>query len=189
MFRSLLKKTRSCRRFNENFNIDKEILINLVDLARISPCMRNQQALKFTLSNNPEKNDLIFPCLSWAAALKDWRGPAAGERPSAYIVILGDTKISKDFGLDHGIAAMNMLLGATELGLGGCMVGSLNRDTLRLNLKINPSYEILLVVSLGKPAEKIVLEDLKNNSNTNYYRDKDNVHHVPKRKLEELIIA
>lgn len=167
--------------------ISRKTLVQLIELARLAPSMRNQQALKFALSYEPYKNNLIFGALKWAAALKDWNGPRDAERPAAYIVILGDTRITRDYGPDHGIAAQNILLGAVEQGLGGCMIGSIDRTLLAKSLGM-PSYlEILLVVALGKPAEKIILEDSKE-GDVMYYRDNKGYHHVPKRKIEDLII-
>jgi len=189
MFKDIVRECRSYRRFDEKHKVSRKVLRELVALARFSPCARNQQALKFMLSCDPRKNDLIFPALKWAGYLKDWKGPKAGERPAAYIIILGDREISKDFGCDHGIAAYSILLGAAEKGLGGCMVGSIDRSMLRKNLKIPECYQILLVVAIGKPAEKVVVENVKKNGCTRYYRDRTGVHHVPKLALKELIIG
>jgi hypothetical protein len=61
-----------------------------VNLARLSASAANLQPLRYILSNDPHKNELIFSCLAWAAYLKDWPGPPEGERPSAYIIMLGD---------------------------------------------------------------------------------------------------
>ena len=117
-----------------------------------------------------------------------WSGPAEGERPAAYIVILGDTELARGFGCDHGIAAQSIMLGATERGLGGCMIGSIDRPELRQVLDIPERYEILLVLALGKPAETVVLEDVGPDGDIKYYRDDEDVHHVPKRSLDELIL-
>ncbi|MGD8968485.1 MAG: nitroreductase family protein [Anaerolineae bacterium] len=124
----------------------------------------------------------------WAGYLKDWAGPAEGERPAAYIVILGDTEIRKNFGCDHGIAAQSIMLGATERGLGGCMLGALDTRGLREALSIPDRYDILLALALGKPKETVVLEETGPDGDIKYYRDEDGVHHVPKRPLEELIL-
>ena len=102
--------------------------------------------------------------------------------------MVGDTKISKTFECDHGIAAQSILLGASELGFGGCMLGSINKAALKKDLKISPRYKILLVIALGKPKEKVVIEKKKNGGNIKYWRDNKNVHHVPKRKLEDIIL-
>jgi len=189
VIRDLVIKNRTCRRFYQEVPIERETLKELVDLARLSASARNRQPLKYVLSCDPQKNELIFSCLGWAALLKDWPGPAEGERPSAYIVILGDTEISQTFGCDHGIAAQSILLGAREKGLGGCMHGSVKRDKLSKALGIPPTYEILLVLSLGKPREKVVIGTIGPGENSNYWRDSDSVHHVPKRRLDDIIIG
>ncbi len=166
-----------------------ETLRELVDLARLSASGKNLQPLKYMLSCDPQKNARIFPHLGWAALLKDWPGPQEGERPSAYVIILGDTRIKPSAGLDHGIAAQSIMLGATERGLGGCMIRSINREELRKALEIPPCYSILLVLALGKPKEKVVIDPVGSDGDVRYWRDKDSVHHVPKRSLDEIIIG
>ncbi len=188
MIKELVLKNRSRRRFQEEVSIDKETLRELVDLARCSASGANRQPLKYLLSWEQEKNAKIFPNLFWAAALKDWDGPAQGERPSAYIIILGDKEISETFGVDHGIAAQSILLGAVEKGLGGCMLGAINVKGLREALQIPEKYAVLLVIALGKPNEEVVLETVGKDNQTNYWRDSQGVHHVPKRPLEDIII-
>ncbi|NSW94992.1 MAG: nitroreductase family protein [Bacteroidales bacterium] len=187
-FEDLVFKTRSYRRFDEEFRVNTETLRQLVNLARLSPSAANRQPLKYILCNSRKKCDLIFPSLAWAGYLKEWGGPAKGERPSAYIVILGDTAITGSFGVDSGIAAQTIMLGATNLGLGGCMIASIKKDKLRADLNIPEKYEILLVLALGKPVEKVVIEDLKG-EDFKYWRDDNQVHHVPKRSLDDLIIS
>ena len=189
MIENLVKRNRSYRRFEESFTINESTLRELVSLARLSPSGGNAQPLKYVLSANPERNNLIFPALRWAAYLQGWPGPAEGERPSAYIVVLGDTEISKNFLCDHGIACQSILLGAVEKGLGGCLIGSIDREKLRENINIPERFEILLVIALGKPKEKVVIETVGHDGDIRYYRDSDQVHHVPKRSLEEIIIG
>ena len=188
MFKELILKDRSYRRFHEEQPIDRQTLLELVDLGRLSASGGNVQPLKYILSSDPEKNAKIFPCLAWAGDLTDWDGPAEGERPSAYIIILGDKEIGKSFGVDHGIAAQSILLGAAEKGIGGCMVGSVERKNLRKALDIPERYEILLVLALGKPRETVVLEEAGPDGDIKYYRDENDVHHVPKRPLDEIIL-
>ena len=187
MIEDLIRRNRSYRRFYQDRIIEKEILIELVNLARLSPSSANLQPLKYVLSNTPERNNLIFPCLAWAGYLKEWSGPQEGERPSAYIVILGDTEITRNFGCDHGIAAQSILIGATEKGLNGCILGSINRERLREVLPIPQRYEILLVIALGVKRETVVIEEVKGDG-IKYWRDEKSVHHVPKRSLSEIIL-
>ncbi|MGA2671045.1 MAG: nitroreductase family protein [Dehalococcoidia bacterium] len=189
MIRDLILKNRSCRRFYQEVDIKLETLKELVDLARLSASARNAQPLKYILSCEPQRNLLIFPHLTLAAYLKDWSGPVEGERPSAYIIILGDTEISRFWDYDAGIAAQSILLGATEKGLGGCMIANIGREGLRKALEIPPRYEILLVLALGKPKEKVVIETVGPSGDTKYWRDSQGVHHVPKRPLDDIIIG
>ena len=144
--------------------------------------------MKFILSASPEKNQLIFPTLGWAGYLEDWPGPEEGERPSAYIIILGDTDLGKSFQYDAGIASQSITLGAAEMGLGACLIGSIKRTTLRQALDIPEKYEILLVISIGKPAEEVILESVEEKEDIKYWRDEQSRHHVPKRDLDELIL-
>ena len=189
MISELVKENRSCRRFYEDQAVAPETLKELVNLARMSASGANLQPLKYILSCDPSKNADIFSCLAWAGYLKDWPGPAEGERPAAYIVVLGDTSISESAGCDHGIAAQTILLGAREKGLAGCMLGSIDRNALRDSLNIPSQLKILLVLAIGKPREQVVLEPVGPDNSIRYYRDNEGVHHVPKRKLEDIIIA
>lgn len=189
MIRDLILKNRSYRRFHQDVAIGEDVLRELVDLARLSGSGGNMQPLKFMLSWEAEKNARIFPLLAWARYLKDWGGPKEGERPSAYIIVLGDKKIGQSFFYDAGIACQSMLLGAVEKGLGGCLLGSVDRVKLRQDLSIAEHFEILLVVALGKPAETVVVEPIGGDGSYRYYRDSDDVHHVPKRSLDDLIQA
>ncbi|MGA1863784.1 MAG: nitroreductase family protein [bacterium] len=187
MIKDLMLKNRSYRRYDEGFRIGNETLVSLVELARFCPSAANLQPLKFLLCASVEKNRLIFNTLSWAGYLTEWPGPSEGERPSAYIVLLGDTSINRNFYCDAGIACQSILLGAVELGLGGCILGSVDREGLRRSFSIPVEYEILYVIALGKPAERILLEDIAEDGNIKYWRDDKGAHHVPKRLTDELI--
>jgi len=189
MIRDLVLKNRSYRRFYHEVDIKIETLQELVDLARLSASAANLQPLKYILSCDDEKNSLIFAHLVWATYLTNWTGPCEADRPAAYVIILGDTEISQAFGCDHGIAAQSILLGATEMGLGGCIIASVRREGLRKGLGIPPRYEILLVLALGKPKEVVVVEEVGVDGDIKYWRDSNGVHHVPKRSLDDIIVT
>jgi nitroreductase len=188
MFKELVLKNRSYRRFYEDEPVEMQTLRDLVNLARLTPSGANIQPLKYILSCHPEKNERIFSTLKWAGYLRDWPGPEKGEQPSAYILILNDTTLTKAAGCDHGIAAQTILLGAAEQGLGGCMIASINRQDLTQALSIPAQYEILLVLALGKPKEEVQIDPVGPDGNIKYWRDEQQVHHVPKRSIEEVIL-
>lgn len=187
--RKWVGSNRSCRRFDENHPISMATLTNLVDLGRQSASGANLQPLKYILTTNPQINERVFKTLGWAAYLKDWQGPQPGERPGAYIIVLHDTRITTNIDCDHGIASQSILLGARELGLAGCMLGAVNRKRLRSSLNIEPELKIMLVLAIGKPNEQAVLEVVGNDGDIRYWRDDNQVHHVPKRSLDEIVIT
>ncbi len=188
MISDLVRKSRTYRRFYQNVPLTEEMLRGLVDLARLSPSGRNAQPLKYMISWKPEMNEKIFPMLAWAGYLKDWGGPVEGERPTGYIIILGDKEIANNYGIDHGIASQSIMLGAVEQGLGGCIIQSVRRTELCQVLNISERYEILLVLALGKPKEEVVIEPIGPDGDIMYYRDANQVHHVPKRSLDDIIL-
>lgn len=187
MLKEIVEKSRSYRRFDESYSIDYRVLEDLITLARLKPSIADRQPLKYLIFNTPDLCSKIFPLLKWEGYLKDWNGPVSGERPSGYIIMLGDKSITENFSIDQVIAAQTIMLEAAEAGLGGCMVASVLKEELRKILFIPESYEILIVLALGKPIEEVVIEEIKNND-VRYWRDKDKIHHVPKRFLNELIV-
>lgn len=191
MLESLVLRNRSYRRFHEEVPVDVAALRELIGLARLSASARNMQPLRYILCTDRDTNAAIFSTLAWAGYLKDWPGPTGGERPAAYIVVLADTTnaIHNYIGVDHGLAMQNILLGAVERGLGGCIIGSVQRDRLRKVLAIPERYEILEVLALGKPKETVVVDPVNPDGDIKYWRDAEGVHHVPKRSLDDLIIA
>jgi nitroreductase len=189
MLKDLVLKCRSYRRFDQKANVDLTTLRELADMARCTASATNRQPLKYILCASKEKNAQVFSCLHWAALLKSWGGPKEGERPSAYIVMLGDKEVAPTFGVDPGIAAWTILLGAVEKGLGGCMLMNVDRDPLRQYLNIPARFDIPLVIAIGKPAETVIIDDLSPGESPNYFRDNADNHHVPKRRLKDIIVA
>jgi nitroreductase len=188
MLSDLIKKCRSYRRFYQDEAITRNDILEMIEAARLSASARNAQSLKYILSNDAKNNALIFPSLAWAAYFKEWLGPEEGERPSAYIIMLNDNEITNNYFCDHGIAVQSILLTAVEKGFGGCIIASVNREKLRKDLSIPDRYEIIQVIALGKPRETVVIEPLPSNGDFKYWRDENQVHHVPKRSLDEIVL-
>lgn len=188
MIKDLIMKNRSYRRFYQEKAIEMDMLKELLDLARLSPSGANKQNLRFILSNTKEKNDKISKCIFWAGYFKDWDGPEEGEKPSAYMIVVKDTTLGSGTPQDEGIAVQSILLGAVEKGLGGCIIGNIDRKNLKENFNLDEKYEIALVLALGYPKEEVVIETVDKSGDIKYWRDENQVHHVPKRTLEDLIL-
>ena len=183
MIKDLILKNRTYRRFHQEIPVERDTLKELVDLARLAAYGRNRQALKYILSCEPEKNARIYTHIGLGG------DPPEGDRPAAYIIILGDKEIIESFGCNQGIAAQNIMLGATEKGLGSCIIATIEREKLRETLAIPAQYDILLVVALGKSKETVVLETLAPGEDPAGYWDDKGVRHTPKRLLEDIIIG
>lgn len=186
--KDLILKNRSYRRFYNEQKISKQTLVDLVDLARLTPSAKNQQPLKYFLVHDENECAKVFPNLVWAAFLPDWKGPVEDERPSAYIIMLFDGSLNFSRYDDAGIAAQSILLGATEKGLGGCIIAAIQKEKLAIAMNLPDNLEIFYVLALGKPKEHVVIDDIDKDVNTKYWRDENQVHHVPKRKLEDVIL-
>ncbi len=191
--KDLVIKTRSYRRFYQDIEIETQNLLDLVELARLSASPRNRQALKYIIENRPAQNAEIFKHVTWAGALPEWDGPEDGERPSAYIIIMGDDSLQPPVhnayhDAAYGIAAQSIMLGATELELGGCMIVAVKRKPLSEYLQLPEYLQILCVLALGKPKEHVVIEQMPPDGNYNYRRDEHQTHFVPKRSLQDIII-
>jgi nitroreductase len=187
-FKEMVLKNRSYRRFDESHSLDRETLVDLVDCARQVPSGNNLQALRYIVSRAPDMNSKIFATLAWAAYLPEWPGPEPGERPTGYIVIVTPTPVGDITRVDLGIAAQTIVLGAAARGLGGCMFANIKRTELRKLLSLPENMAIPLVIAVGKPVEKVVLEEVASDGSIRYYRTPDGSHHVPKRSLEEVLL-
>lgn len=185
MFKELVTKARSYRRFDERTRVTEEELRALIEVVRLAPSGGNMQTLRFRLLWTVEECAALFPCVAWAGYLKAWAGPGEGERPTAYIGILGPD----DCNANTGIAAQTIQLAAAEMGVGACMIGSFKRDAAREALRVPGDLKLQLIVALGRPAETIVLEDIPASASIEYYRDAEDVHHVPKIVANDLILG
>lgn len=186
---NLLKKARSIRRFDASKPIERSLLEDLIESVRYTPSTSNLQALKFFISSDAETNALIRANTAWARLLPDYNGPAENENPTAYIVICLDTDISDKvelFRKDVGIAAQTINLCACEKGIGCCMIGSYGAARLIEDLRFTGNLSPQLILALGFPAESPVIVDAEDD--VKYFRDEQGIHHVPKRKVSELIV-
>lgn len=187
-FRDLVTRSRSIRRFDESSGIAEETLRELIELACYIPSAGNRQSLRYLPVTGSDMIDKVFPCLKWAGYLEDWPGPEPGERPPACLVVLCRKEDAADAICDSGIAAQTIMLGAAEKGLGSCIIASIDRDRLASGLGISDSWEVLLLIALGLPAETVVIDQIDAGGDIRYWRDRYGIHHVPKRKVEELMV-
>ncbi len=191
MLIDLLKKNRSYRGYDDSFRIERSMLEELIDCTRYTASSVNIQPLKYFAASEPETVALIQPLTHWAGKLKELHLPREGHRPTAFIVICQDMSVSDSptmFQRDIGIAAQTILLAATEKGLGGCMIGSFEKNALKKALSLPEQIEPMMVLAIGKPDETVLLTEVGPGGSTDYYRDENDVHFVPKRALKDILL-
>lgn len=179
-----ISERRTIRKYVRK-DVPEEVLLRCVDAARLSPSGANRQLLKYILVNDKELLKEVFSTLSWAGYLINYQ-PSEEEMPGAYVVLLLDKNIREDPGHDAGIAAMSVSMVAYDEGLGSCILGAVNRDKLRNILNVPEDLNIVLVIAIGYPAEKPVVDKMRK-GDVKYWLDKKGVLHVPKRSLEDIV--
>lgn len=184
----LSRTTRSFRRFRESYPVTETLMTQWVNNARVTASAANKQPLRYRIVTESDQCARVFETLSWAAALPDWDGPKEGERPTGYIVMAVDSQTFEGelWRFDAGIAAQTIMLASTEEGFGGCMILSFKRKQIKEILDMPEGLEPVLVLALGRPIEDVRLVDAEG-GDTTYYRNENQVHFVPKRRLEDVL--
>ncbi len=191
MLKDLVLKNRSYRGFDESRKISREELIELVEYARLCPSSVNKQPFKYRLVHEDLEVEALRKIVKWARGLPELTLPHEGMHPTAFIVVCLDKAIGETaerYQKDVGIVAQTILLAAVEKELGGCMIGNYSQVAVKETLNLSEDTPALLVIAIGKPMEDIVLTEASVGESVAYYRDENDIHYVPKRKLTDIII-
>jgi len=175
---------RTTRKFQQK-PVPEDVLRRCVEAARLSPSGSNRQPLKYVIVNDEQQLTKVFKATRWAGSLPEYY-PSDDEAPTAYIAILLDTTIRENPAHDAGITAMSISLVAYDSGIASCMLGGIDREVLRDVLNVPAQLNLVMLVALGYPAEKQVVEVAKDGQIT-YWLDDAGVIHVPKRPIKEIL--
>ena len=177
---------RTIRKFTQE-KLNSDDLNRLLEYARLAAYPANMQPLKFALITEDKKLKEIFPFTKWAGYLPETGTPCEGERPTAYIAILGDKSIKESFEVEAGAAITSMMLGAYDLGIASCWLGSIDRKKLLEVFRLSADkYDLLYLLALGYPAQESDVSEAINS--IKYFEQPGGKISVPKRPLEEIII-
>lgn len=182
---TLLRRNRSYRGYDKSCIITEAQLHRIVEVCTKVPSGRNQQVLRFKLLTKATGSDRMQGLYKLGGALPELHLPFPGTEPEAFIILCSSVEPDKWVHMDVGIAAQSMLLKATEMGLGGICIGAFNRNALvdTFDLPCEP----VLVLAIGKPAEKIELVPVHAGTPLKYYRE-NGTHFVPKIVTNDLIL-
>ncbi len=187
MFSDLVKATRSFRNFDPTYRLDDEVMKGLIELCRYTPSTANTQSIKFAYASSESACEKIFPMLGWAGYLKENKPPYDGNVPTGYILVCFDTDIAPEIEIDAGICAQTIVLGAMDMGIGACMIGSFDKQKAAELFNLPSNIKPRLMIALGRPKETVEIVDI-NDGDVKYYRDGKYKHIVPKRTVTELML-
>lgn len=185
-FKTLVKKTRTTRRFKKGIKIDSKEIEEVLDVVRLSPSPKNMQALKYIIVTKEEIVEKLSLTSAWAAHLKEWT-QSEDERPSAYIIILNDKTIEGFPMIDCGITLNSIMLGFKTKGYASCPLASIDKALVKELFNLKESLEPILGIAIGIEDEIINIVEIK--KDTNYYRNEKDEHCVPKRALKDILIG
>lgn len=182
-----IQKRRTIRKFEQR-PVDKQMLLEMVDCARLSAYGANLQPLKFKITDDAKKCQELFENIKWAGYLPDG-APKNGEKPMAYIAVLGDTKIKPNaqFECDAGAAVTSMMLQAVDMGLASCWLGAINSDNIHDILGVGDDLKVVYLLAVGYAKQESQICNMQN-GNVKYYEDENGKIHVPKRSLEDILV-
>jgi nitroreductase len=184
-FIELIKARRTVRQFQPK-QIPLDQLKACVDAARLAPSAMNLQPLEFLLITDVELTKKIFPLLSWAAYINPYGDPKSGHEPTAYLITLYNRELRKiRYEQDAAAAIENFILAALSWGIASAWLASVDRAALTELFEISSKYKIDSVVALGYPAEQPVVEKMIDS--VQYWKDKQQTLHVPKRALADVL--
>jgi nitroreductase len=181
-----IRMRRSIRKFQRRA-ISRDILVQMIDAARLAPSAVNLQPLEYIMVDDEGLVRQLFPHTRMGALLPEGKRPTEDTRPAAYIAVIVNTAIMKNgYERDVGCAVENILLAAISFGLGSCFIQNIDREVIRQLLSVPEGHEIDTMVAVGYPADEPVMEEGKG-KDVRYYLDQAGVHRVPKRRMENIL--
>ena len=180
----LLRRNRSYRGYDPSFEVREDQLRRIVAVNTLIPSARNSQALRFRLVTRNEAHK-VLPHIRLGGALPHLHLPYPGTQPEAFIVVMSAIEPDNYIYIDLGISAQSMLLQAVEIGLNGICIGAF--DAKAVSEAFDLRYEPVLILAIGRGADKIRLKEIGEEEDHRYYR-KDGIHYVPKVCVEDLIL-
>lgn len=175
---------RTIRKFQDR-DVEESKLYKMVECAAMAASGANMQPLKYKIINKEDELLKIFPCTKWAGYLSDG-APKDGEKPHAYIAVLGDTDINSRFECDAGAAIANMMLAAVDMGLATCWLGAIEREKISEILNLSENLKVLYLLAVGYPAQQSRAVGM--DGSVKYWVDESETVNVPKRSLGEILV-
>lgn len=182
----MVRQTRTVRRFKASESISQEFLVEVIDTVRTVSSAMNKQPLRYIVVTEHEMVKGITEKAKLASHLTEWQ-QSESEQPSAYIIFVKDRDFEGYEILDAGIALQTMMLLLTAKGYAGCPLASVDKEHCKELFDLTDTYEVVLGLAIGVPDEEVTVVPVK--EDTNYFRDAEGNHYVPKRSLEQVLLG
>jgi len=154
-FLELIYKRQSDRKYIDK-EVEKDKLERCLEAARLAPSASNSQPWTFIVINDPELKDKLARKTVGPAKTFNKFVPQA---PVIVAIVMEKPKIITELGgrvkkkewplIDIGIAAEHFCLQAAEEGLGTCMLGWFDEQSIKQLLNIPEGNTIPLLITLG----------------------------------------
>jgi nitroreductase len=142
-----IQERRSIRSY-EDKPVEREKMEKILEAGRLAPSAKNVEPWHFIAVTNAAKRKVLSGG-TWAKFLS---------QSPLVIVACGDKKASPNwYAIDVALAVENMVLTAVSMGLGTCCVGSFNEKDVKSALKIPENFEVLIMLAVGYPGNKVDL--------------------------------
>lgn len=162
-FQQVLAQRYSCRKYSER-PVEREKLIACMEAGRIAPSGCNAQPWMFIAVDDPEKREIIATALeappeiginkfvhgvpAFIAVLHHPPRKVLNEKQSVILNTVDDYT-----GVNIGLAASQICLAATDMGLGSIMLGWFKQQPVKAALNIPPHIPVALMIGIGYPQE------------------------------------
>ncbi|MFA5349096.1 MAG: nitroreductase family protein [Candidatus Paceibacterota bacterium] len=157
-----IETRRSIRKYQDK-EISMDLIKDILNAARLAPSAYNAQPSRFIViqdkkiketlkENNVFKQPFVYNAPVIIICLGD---PEVYPKERLEPIYSNPKEIAGDIGAvrDVAISAQNLVLRATELGLGTCYIGLVNRDRIKEILGIPDNYVLPFVITVGYPDE------------------------------------
>lgn len=175
-FSELVKHRQSDRKYSDR-PVEREMLQQCIESARLSPSATNSQPWKFVVVDDPIlKEELANSASSLGMNKFTHQAPViiavVLEKMNALSAMASVIK-DKEFSLlDVGIAVNQLCLQAADLGLGSCIVGWFDEKKAHKVLGIDRRKRIPLLITIGyseSPTREKVRKPIEQMSSWNHY--------------------
>jgi nitroreductase len=140
-------KRRSIRAYTPEA-ISEEQIDTLLKAAMAAPSANDGRPWAFVVVQDPTRRTELAKTHQWSSMCR---------QAAAVVVVLGDPQMSAHWVADCSAATENLLLAATEMGLGTVWVGVYPDDTsearVRQVVKAPADLHVLCLIPIGHPAE------------------------------------